>query len=302
ILLHAEDSSLAVQLLSIYFGLFKTLVNRKLPDNRLIGILLSAANRALPFAKEKADSLVEDINTLYKIVHTSSYSVSLQTLKLLFQVHQISDSLSDRFYTALYRKLLVEVPPSCYNQLLLLVFKVLKADPSESRVRSFVKRLLQAATNATPSLAAGILILISRLLETKRDLIVLQKHIDRVALLDAKLQTGDDDDEERYFDLGPDGKPITIIKKEEEPSEAANDADDEKKTTENGHCGNFVNKPGWVQSRRRRRTIMLYAIHSLSTAAILLIVSSCSSPSITIRLSRFSPKHLYRYSTWSYTS
>ncbi|KAK6011556.1 hypothetical protein OSTOST_23352 [Ostertagia ostertagi] len=89
ILLHAEDSSLAVQLLSIYFGLFKTLVNRKLPDNRLIGILLSAANRALPFAKEKADSLVEDINTLYKIVHTSSYSVSLQTLKLLFQVHQI---------------------------------------------------------------------------------------------------------------------------------------------------------------------------------------------------------------------
>lgn len=38
---------------------------------------------------EKAESLTEDIDTLYKIVHTSSYSVSLQTLKLLFQVHQI---------------------------------------------------------------------------------------------------------------------------------------------------------------------------------------------------------------------
>ncbi|ETN75538.1 hypothetical protein NECAME_03728, partial [Necator americanus] len=89
ITLRAGDSALAVQMLSIYFGLFKTLVSRKLPDNRLISILLSAANRTLPFSKEKADALAEDIDTLYKIVHTSSYSVTLQTLKLLFQVHQV---------------------------------------------------------------------------------------------------------------------------------------------------------------------------------------------------------------------
>uniref|UniRef100_A0A7I5ED95 CBF domain-containing protein n=1 Tax=Haemonchus contortus TaxID=6289 RepID=A0A7I5ED95_HAECO len=256
ITLRAEDSALAVQMLSIYFGLFKTLVCRKVPDNRLLVILLSAANRALPFAKEKADSLVEDINTLYKVVHTSSYSVALQTLKLLFQVHQISDSLSDRFYTALYRKLLIEVPPSCYNQMLLLVFKVLKADPSENRVRTFVKRLLQAATSATPSLAAGILILISRLLETRKNLIVLQKQVDRVALVDAKLRTtGDDDDEERYFDLGPDGKPITAVKKEEDEGEAevADEVADEKKV--DGVNGvNFVNKPGWIHRKHASKS------------------------------------------------
>ncbi|VDO53150.1 unnamed protein product [Haemonchus placei] len=250
------DSALAVQMLSIYFGLFKTLVCRKVPDNRLLVILLSAANRALPFAK--ADSLVEDINTLYKVVHTSSYSVALQTLKLLFQVHQISDSLSDRFYTALYRKLLIEVPPSCYNQMLLLVFKVLKADPSENRVRTFVKRLLQAATSATPSLAAGILILISRLLEARKNLIVLQKQVDRVALVDAKLRTtGDDDDEERYFDLGPDGKPITAVKKEESRSfylMPFHVEDEIQKKVDGVNGVNFVSKPGWIHRKHGRST------------------------------------------------
>ncbi|VDM63724.1 unnamed protein product [Angiostrongylus costaricensis] len=208
ITLCTDDSALAVRMLSIYFGLFRTLVNQKFSNNRLIGILLSAANRALPFAK--ADALTEEINTLYRIVHTSSYSVSLQTLKLLYQVHQISDSLSDRFYAALYRKLLVEVPPSCYNQLLLLLFKVMKSDPSESRVRSFVKRLLQAATCATPSFAAGVLILISRLLESGRNLIVLQKHVDVCFV----TNNSEDVDEERYVDIGVDGKPITTIKEE----------------------------------------------------------------------------------------
>uniref|UniRef100_A0A183FPV5 CBF domain-containing protein n=1 Tax=Heligmosomoides polygyrus TaxID=6339 RepID=A0A183FPV5_HELPZ len=192
---------------------------------------------------EKAESLTEDIDTLYKIVHTSSYSVSLQTLKLLFQVHQISDSLSDRFYTALYRKLLTDVPHSCYNQLLLLMFKALKADPSDNRVRSFVKRLLQAATCSPPSLTAGILILISRVLETKKSVIVLQKHVDRVAIVDAKLGITDDD-EERYFDVGIDGKPIVLTKKEEDEG-----AEDEKKT-EDPTGVNYINKPGWVHRKQ----------------------------------------------------
>ncbi|EYB90319.1 hypothetical protein Y032_0221g2550 [Ancylostoma ceylanicum] len=246
ITLRSTDSALAVQLLSIYFGLFKTLVTQKQPDNRLIGILLSAANRALPFAKEKADALAEDVNTLYKIVHTSSYSVSLQTLKLLFQVHHISESLSDRFYTALYRKLLVEVPPSSYNQLLLLLFKVLKSDPAEHRVRSFVKRLLQEALCTTPALAAGILILISRLLETRKGLVVLEKHIDRVAIANAKF-AGEGEDEEHYVDLGIDEKPITAVKKEETADfdDEASDLKGEKKpVTTNG-----IPKSGWVHRR-----------------------------------------------------
>ncbi|VDM79667.1 unnamed protein product [Strongylus vulgaris] len=125
----------------------------------------------------------------------------------------VCESLSDRFYTALYRKLLVDVPPSSYNQLLLLLFKVLKVDPSEYRVRSFVKRLLQAATCATPALTAGILILISRLCETRKGLVIVEKHIDRVAIQNAKL--GEDDDEEHYVDIGTDGKPIEAVKKEE---------------------------------------------------------------------------------------
>ncbi|CAJ0937314.1 unnamed protein product, partial [Mesorhabditis belari] len=74
-------------------------------EPRLLRILLTASNRAFPFAKAKAESLVSDIDTLYKLMHTSTFTVSLQTLKLLFQVLELSDSFSDRYYSALYRKL-----------------------------------------------------------------------------------------------------------------------------------------------------------------------------------------------------
>ncbi|PAV71522.1 hypothetical protein WR25_24805 [Diploscapter pachys] len=231
---------MAAQLLSIYFGLFKTIVANGKIDPKLLNILLTAANRAFPYAAEKAESLIDDIDALYRLVHTGTYAISLHTLRLLFQFHQVSESLSDRFFTALYRKLLDPIPPSAYNQLLLLVYKAMKMDSSSDRVRTFVKRLLQIATTATPSLATGILILISKTMEARKDksLIILRREPERNPV----LLNSNDDEEEKYFDVDSDSEVTTPnsksnVKKEEMGSDE--DVKPHKKSAPN-------NSVGWV--------------------------------------------------------
>lgn len=55
-----------------------------------------------------------------------------------FYLYFSSESLSDRFFTALYRKLLDPIPPSAYNQLLLLVYKAMKMDSSSGREKDYI--------------------------------------------------------------------------------------------------------------------------------------------------------------------
>lgn len=175
-----KDSELCCRLMSIYLSLFKTIVGKKITDNRLLPIVLAGANRAFPFAKD-TEKLLEDVKDVYFLAHNSNYRTAIPALKLLFQFHKMNDYVSDRFYNALYRKLLDSCPAGAYAQLLKLMFDTMKEDASAQRVRSFVKRLLQIAVNAQPDFAASILLLISRLKKIRGDseqLVVLSKDID----------------------------------------------------------------------------------------------------------------------------
>ncbi|CAJ0582441.1 unnamed protein product, partial [Mesorhabditis spiculigera] len=209
------DSDLAVRMLTIYFGLFKILIARKKFEDRLLRILLTAANRAFPYAKAKAESLVADMDTLFKLVHTGNFVVAVQTLRLIFQVLELSASLSDRYYSALYKLLLDHIPTNMYQQVLSLVYKSLKNDTLEKRVRSFVKRLLQVALSEAPPMSAAILFLISKLAQERPQLVVTRREPDRmVPLRDPKTiqwppsKEEKDADEEVYVDLDDSGKPI----------------------------------------------------------------------------------------------
>ncbi|CAI4224647.1 unnamed protein product [Auanema sp. JU1783] len=252
--LRNEEAHVPVHLLQIYFGLFKTVVAAKKSDNRLLNILLAASNRAFPFAKDKMESLVDDIDALYKVVHSSSFPVALQTFKLLFQVLNLSDSLSDRFYSALYRKLFTPIPQNCYNQLMLLLFRVLKGDATEDRVRSFIKRLLQIATGAPPSLAAAILILVSRIAEKKPGVLVTKRNSDKVL---TQVNFDDDDEDEHFVDIGVDGKPIVKAELKEEKEDDDSDVEEDndngaelKKKDITGKCGPS-SKGGWLHKNTR---------------------------------------------------
>ncbi|CAD6197666.1 unnamed protein product [Caenorhabditis auriculariae] len=237
-----EDGELACRVMAIYLALFKTLVNQKITDNRLLPILLAGANRAFPFAKG-VESLIDDVQGIYKFAHSPNIRTSILALRLLFQFHKLNDFVSDRYYGALYRKLLDQCSPSAYAQLIKLLFDTLKEDPSAMRVRTFVKRLLQTAVNETAEFAASILITISKLkgLRPTETLVVLQKDVDKAALNAAAAE--DDDEEERYFDVDDEGNEVKVVKEEVKEEKPLNE--DDKKKVKAGSLGPS-SKGGWV--------------------------------------------------------
>ena len=63
----------------------------------MLSALLSGVKRAYPFAREAMDSVKEQLETLYKVVHMAPFHVSLQGLSLLFQVADYKNFVSDRY-------------------------------------------------------------------------------------------------------------------------------------------------------------------------------------------------------------
>ncbi|CAI5450347.1 unnamed protein product [Caenorhabditis angaria] len=236
--------------MSIYLSLFKTIVGKKITDSRLLPIILAGANRAFPYAKN-IEKLLEDVKDVYFLAHNSNYRTAIPALKLLFQFHKMNDYVSDRYYNALYRKLLDPCPPAAYSQLLKLLFDTMKDDPSAQRVRAYVKRLLQVAVNVNSEFAASILILISKLkMERKQEnLVVLSSDADPTLKVVTNL---DDDEEERYVDLDTDGNVIVKgeVKSEDDVIETTANSEDSKKVAK-GTLG-ASSTGGWIHHKNAR--------------------------------------------------
>jgi ribosome biogenesis protein MAK21 len=130
--------------------------------------------------------------------------VATQALLLLLQLMTSRNSLSDRFYRALYAVLASpELPRSTKAPMFLsLLFKALKADASPKRAAAFAKRVLQVALGAPPNFACGCLMLVSELLR------------ERPGLWSAVLQPEDKEDDgvERFVDApDPDAPPPAAV-------------------------------------------------------------------------------------------
>jgi len=108
-------------------------------------------------------------DALFRLVHTGSFGVATQALLLLHQLMTSRNSVSDRFYRALYSALLSpELPRSTKGPMFLsLLFKAVTADVSPKRVAAFAKRLLQVALEAPANFACGCLVLVSGLLKSR---------------------------------------------------------------------------------------------------------------------------------------
>ncbi|GIY35064.1 hypothetical protein CEXT_378191 [Caerostris extrusa] len=179
--------SLANHLIMIYFGQFKLFVNKGEVNNKMMSALLMGVTRAYPFAKLKNNIVMEQLDSMYRLVHMVDFNISVQAMMLIFQVLDSSDSISNRFYNVLYRKLLDPTLSTSSKQacLLNLVYKALKKDVSITRVKAFVKRLLQASLYQAPTLQCGILILIS----------VLNKQHENLFEVDYSAISADGDDD-----------------------------------------------------------------------------------------------------------
>lgn len=191
-----EDSDLAAHLITVYFGLFTKEVHgdevkfsakkdgkhkkkkghkKSEPiaaegmDRKLLSALLVGVNRAFPYAKTTSANFESEIDSLFTVVHRAHHSTSVQALMLLFQVMNSTNSVSDRFYTALYDKLFdPKVRETSKHTLFLnLIFRAMKADVSPARCGAMMKRLLQLTTVMTPAFTCAVLFLLSELMKIK---------------------------------------------------------------------------------------------------------------------------------------
>lgn len=77
-------------------------------------------------------------------------------------LYQYSDNISDRYYTTLYRKMLDPglKTSSKQVQFLNVLFKSIRKDSSDKRVKAFVKRLLGICSTNSPNFICGVLLIV----------------------------------------------------------------------------------------------------------------------------------------------
>ncbi|XP_012869131.1 PREDICTED: CCAAT/enhancer-binding protein zeta [Dipodomys ordii] len=202
-----EESELANKLITLYFCFFRTCIKKKDIESKMLSALLTGVNRAYPYSETGDDKVREQIDTLFRVLHIVNFSTSVQALMLLFQVMNSQQTISDRYYSALYRKMLDPGLMMCSKQAMFLnlVYKSLKADIVLRRVKAFLKRLLQVTCVQMPPFICGALYLVSEILKAKPDL---------RSQLDDHLGP---DDEEHFVDVEDDDiEQVTDADKESE--------------------------------------------------------------------------------------
>ncbi|XP_077990982.1 CCAAT/enhancer-binding protein zeta-like [Glandiceps talaboti] len=187
-----EEPELATKLITIYFSFFRTFVKKKEVDGKMLSALLTGVNRAYPYAKVNDDKINEQMNTIFRVIHIAPFNTGLLALMLLFQVMDARQSMSDRYYMALYKKL---TDPELKNSprqpmFLNLLYKSLKADMVLRRIKAFIKRLLQICSCQPPTFICGALFLTSEIFRAKDGLRSL-----------SHLANESDDEEEKFKDV-----------------------------------------------------------------------------------------------------
>ncbi|XP_075059437.1 CCAAT/enhancer-binding protein zeta isoform X2 [Mixophyes fleayi] len=221
-----EESDLANQLITGYFCFFRACIKKKDIDSKILRALLTGVNRAYPYAQIGNEKVKEQLDTLFKIQHVVNFNTAVQTLMLLFQVMDSQQTVSNRYYAALYRKLLDPglSQGSKQTMFLNLLFKSMKADVVLRRIKAFVKRLLQVTCCQKPSFICGALYLISEIFKIKPGLKV---------LLD---ENGENDEEEHFHDLPDDDNDGNSIRDEQE------EVNNNDKTSENVASASWIHQ------------------------------------------------------------
>nr|GEW77871.1 CCAAT/enhancer-binding protein zeta [Tanacetum cinerariifolium] len=211
-----DGPKVAKRLLDVYFALFKVLISEaggpnkkkkskeeyKRPtstfpkdknakteadtyvemDARILKALLNGINRAFGFvSNNEADDVVEaQTPMLFQLVHSKNFNVGVQALMLIFKISSKNQIVSDRFYRALYSKMLLPSALNTSNELFIgLLTQAMKDDLNLKRVAAFAKRLLQVSLQQQPQYTCACIFLLSEVLKSKPPLwnMVLQNEL-----------------------------------------------------------------------------------------------------------------------------
>lgn len=193
-ILSNREVETAETLLRIYFDIFVTLLNssalgrppaedqqnRSAPASKdketdatterqtadkLVTAVLTGINRAVPFVSAQNPVLESQVDTLFRIAHSTNFNTSIQALILIQQLSASRHLATDRFYRTLYESLLdPRLATSSKHALYLnLLLRSLKADVDKRRIKAFAKRMLQVLNLHQPAFACGLLYIVFQL-------------------------------------------------------------------------------------------------------------------------------------------
>lgn len=178
----------------------------------------------------------EVVNTIYRLIYLSNISIAFQALSLLLQLVVVQDDKHDRYYNALYKKMVDPDILNANNKITSLYFHILhrsiQQDTSVPRAKAFIKRLIQMAAAFGPGKACGALIVINKILKSRPELISFHlKNFNPVTaapvVIGDKVESdnkfGDDDDEDETY------QDVLLNENGEEIKPQVKDVDDEDK-------------------------------------------------------------------------
>ena len=180
-----EDESISL-VLRLYLQVFPQLVQQhSKKGHKLIALVLKHINKLYPLYADKqalhSAFFAEEVQALYRLTHfTANHNVQLHSLRFIFNVSKAAGFVPDRFYRALYEFVMprLSITGLSYESLTLLIntlFQALKEDHQLTRVRAFVKRLLQVCLISEPQVILGLLLLVSELFAEQTSLYLLVK-------------------------------------------------------------------------------------------------------------------------------
>jgi len=220
---------LAGKLVNIYFSFFRITIKKGEIDTKLMSALLTGVNRAFPYSSLDPKQLDQQLETMHKLVHMVSFNISVQALTLLYQIMDSRDEVTDRFYSALYRKLLDPAFAQSSKQVMFLnlLFNSIRKDASLPRVRGFVKRMLQCCEHLPSHATVGVLFIVSEIIRDRGDLGSLKNvlythdlHVHQQASNTDLSRFEDDSEDEHYEDVKEE--------EEDEHQQSKDECDNEK--------------------------------------------------------------------------
>ena len=204
------------KLINICFCFFKIKIEKGDINSKTMQAILNCLRIAIQNIneeKKKVEITTPDVvNTIYRLIYLSNISIAFQALSLLMQLVLVQNEKHDRYYNALYRKMVDSDVINASNKITSLYFHIIhrsiQQDSSVPRAKAFVKRLLQMSLSFSPGKACGALIVINKILKFRPELIsnnlvnVTMKD-NKATLNDEKMKNFEDDsdNEEVYRDV-----------------------------------------------------------------------------------------------------
>ncbi|XP_058462181.1 CCAAT/enhancer-binding protein zeta [Malaya genurostris] len=172
------DFSSCDKMINICFSFFKILTQKGEVNSRTMQSILTCLRKAIGNVKRDVDIAnfvkPEVLDTVYRLIHLADISIACQGLSLLLEITESKGPEQNRFYNALYRKLLdpqiATIGPRITNIFFYILHRAIQNDPIPDRAQAFIKRLLQIAFYFPPARVCGVLIIINKVLRKRKNL------------------------------------------------------------------------------------------------------------------------------------